>query len=384
METEITLTQWPRLTKQLQENPESVPVVVRQQLADSMGQELLQGTIACNETLFLDLAEQLTMDPHWQVRLAVSRHLYLFDPAECTDLIVRLCGDDNAYVRKNAERSLNRRVKFNQKRSKESKLSKDYLTQINKMTQQYGPEIADKVHLLAEYRYSLLASTLAHDFRSILTTLSANVEALLKEHPRHKRNKSIRDDLVLLEQTIENMEQFVRPLNIEKHYENVEEIINAAIEKAQVKIAKLGYDITCIHLQIETPERIRIKVARQLLLLALTNLIKNAYESFVFDGQELKAGTIHIEVVVRGYEIQIIIEDDGLGIEPSVLDELKAFMPRDINKTKRESTGFGLSIAHKYITANSGTLEINSQPSVGTTITMTFPFSDTAEQEDTE
>jgi len=48
METEITLTQWPRLTKQLQENPESVPVVVRQQLADSMGQELLQGTIACN------------------------------------------------------------------------------------------------------------------------------------------------------------------------------------------------------------------------------------------------------------------------------------------------------------------------------------------------
>ncbi|HOM77216.1 MAG TPA: ATP-binding protein [Anaerohalosphaeraceae bacterium] len=384
METEITLTQWPRLTKQLQENPESVPVVVRQQLADSMGQELLQGTIACNETLFLELAEQLTMDPHWQVRLAVSRHLYLFDPAECTDLIVRLCGDDNAYVRKNAERSLNRQVKFNQKRSKEGKLSKDYLVQVHKLTSQYGPDVANTMFQLAEYRYSLLASTLAHDFRSILTTLSANTEVLLTEHPRHKRAKSIRDDLVLLKQIIENMEQFVRPLNVEKHYENVDEIIEAAVEKAQIKIAKLGYDISCVQVEIIKPERIRIKVSRPLLLLGLTNLIRNAYESFASDRQGLKEGTIRIEVAVRGYEIQIILKDDGAGIEPQILDKLRTFMPIDINKTKRESTGFGVCIAYRYVVANNGTFEIDSQVDAGTTITMTFPLRDTDAQEENQ
>ncbi|HPC65232.1 MAG TPA: ATP-binding protein [Anaerohalosphaeraceae bacterium] len=382
MDTDITLTQWPRLTKQLQDNPESLPVSVRQQLADSLGQELLQGTIGCNETLFLELAEQLTKDPDWQVRLAISRQLYLFDPTHCTDLIIRLCGDDNTYVRKNAERSLNRRVKFNQKCSKESKLSKDYLAQIKKLVSQYGPDIADKVHLLAEYRYSLLASTLAHDFRSILTTLSANVEFILKKENQHRRAKSVRDDLVLLEQTIENMEQFVRPLNVEKHYENVDEIIAAAIEKAQVKIAKLGYDISRVQIQVEKPERIRIKIARQLLLLALTNLIKNAYESFASDGQGLKEGTIRIEVAVRGYEIQIIIEDDGPGIEPQILDKLSTFMPIDINKTKRESTGFGVCIAYRYIVANNGTFEIDSQVDAGTTITMTFPLRDTDAQEE--
>lgn len=384
MDTDITLTQWPRLTNQLQEDPESVPVLVRQKLADSMAKELRQGTIGCNETLFLELAEQLTKDPDWQVRLAVSRQLYLFDPTHCTDLIIRLCSDDNTYVRKNAERSLNRQVKFNQKRSKESKLSKDYLAQINKLVSQYGPDIADKVHLLAEYRYSLLASTLAHDFRSILTTLNANVDSLLKDNLRHKRTKSIRDDLVLLEQTIENMEQFVRPLNVEKHYENVDEIIDAAIEKAQVKIAKLGYDISRVQIQVKKAERIRINISRPLLLLALTNLIKNAYESFAWDGQGLKEGTIRIEVAVRGYEIKIIINDNGPGIESQILDKLSTFMPIDINKTKRESTGFGVCIAYRYIVANNGTFEIDSQVDVGTTITMTFPLKDTDTQEENQ
>ncbi|HOK95021.1 MAG TPA: ATP-binding protein [Anaerohalosphaeraceae bacterium] len=383
MEADTMFTQWPRLIKQLQDNPDSLPVSVRQQLADSLGQELLQGTIACNETLFLELAEQLTKDPDWQVRLAVSRQLYLFDPTDCTDLIIRLCSDDNTYVRKNAERGLNRQVKFKQKRSKESQLSKDYLAQIKKLVGQYGPDIADKVHLLAEYRYSLLASTLAHDFRSVLTTLSANVEALLKEHPRHKRTKSIQDDLVLLEQTIENMELFVKPLNVVKQYENIDEIIDAAVEKAKVKIAKLGYDISCIQLEVPKPERIRINISRPLLLLALTNLIKNAYESFASDGQELKEGTIRIHVIVRGYEIQIIVKDDGPGIEPQILDKLSAFMPIDINKTKRESTGFGVCTAYRYIVANNGTFEIDSQVDVGTTITMTFPLKDTDTPEET-
>ncbi|NLX18204.1 MAG: HAMP domain-containing histidine kinase, partial [Desulfobulbus sp.] len=369
--------------RQLQDNPDSLPVSTRQQLADSLGQELLQGTISCNETLFLEMAEQLARDPDWQIRLAVSRHLHLFDQAECSHLILLLCGDDNIYVRKNAERSLNRRAKFNQKRSKESTLPKEYLAQVKKLVGQYGQVIADKIHRLADYRSSLLASTLAHNFRSILTTLSANVEILLNENPKHKRNKSIRDDLQLIEQIIENMEQFVRPLNVEKHYENIDEIIDEAIEKAQIKIAKLGYDISCIQVLVEKPERIRIKMARQLVLLALINLIKNAYESFASDGQGLKEGTIRIQVVVCGYEIQIILQDDGQGIEPQVMEELQAFAPRDINKTKRESTGLGLPIAYKYIAANNGTLEISSQHNVGTTITMTFPSKDTTVEEDT-
>jgi len=188
---------------------------------------------------------------------------------------------------------------------------------------------------------------------------------------------------VLLEQTIENMELFVKPLNVVKQYENIDEIIDAAVEKAKVKIAKLGYDISCIQLEVPKPERIRINISRPLLLLALTNLIKNAYESFASDGQELKEGTIRIHVIVRGYEIQIIVKDDGPGIEPQILDKLSAFMPIDINKTKRESTGFGVCTAYRYIVANNGTFEIDSQVDVGTTITMTFPLKDTDTPEET-
>lgn len=379
MDADTTLIQWPCLIKQLQANPASVPIPLRQKLADSLGHELLQGTVSCEDTLFLEMSEQLAKDPDWQVRLAVSRQLHLFDQNQCTDLIVQLCSDDNTYVRKNAERSLKRQVKFNQKRYRENRLSQEYLSQINKMVGQYGPDIADHVHKLAEYRSSLLATTLAHDFRSILTTLSANVESLLAENTRHRRTKSIRDDLNLLEQTIENMELFVKPLNVAKYHEDLGEVIDTAIEKAQVKIAKLGYDINHIQIQVEKPDRIRIRIARQLLLLALTNLIKNAYESFDIGGASLSEGQIFVRVIVCGFEIQIIIEDTGPGIEPDVLEELKTFTRRDINKTKRESTGFGLPIAYKYVSVNNGILEIDSQLGRGTTIRITLPLKDTEE-----
>lgn len=86
-----------------------------------------------------------------------------------------------------------------------------------------------------------------------------------------------------------------------------------------------------------------------------------------------------IEVVVDGYETRILVCDDGPSIEPEVLRELVTFVPTGPNKAKRCSSGWGLSLVHKYVTAHGGTVTIDSEMDRGTTVVIALPMRDFAE-----
>lgn len=122
---------------------------------------------------------------------------------------------------------------------------------------------------------------------------------------------------------------------------------------------------------------IRPRVARRLIVMALTNVIQNAVESFADrDVDALPAGRVAVEVAVDGYETRIIVRDDGPGMEPEVLAYLERFMPIGPNKAKRSSSGWGLSLVHKYITAHGGDVAISSELGQGTTIVLALPMRD--------
>lgn len=96
----------------------------------------------------------------------------------------------------------------------------------------------------------------------------------------------------------------------------------------------------------------------------LANLIFNAVDALPHGGQ------IVIRSATEGDTAVIRLSDDGLGMDAETVRRcLEPFFT-----TKGEQgTGLGLSVAHGIVQRHKGTIHIESEPHVGTTVTLRFP-----------
>jgi len=358
----------------LRDNPAWLSPEERRSLVATIADAMLCGDCERDREV-TDLIEQLAGDKDWSVRLEVARMVHLLSEDVCRRLVATFRSDCNSYVRGHAERSLARQRKVRQVTSRKRVASSNYGDQLDQLERQHGKRIAAKVRSLADQRYTMLASSVAHDVRSILTTLSANAAALSAEMNGNTRVRSIQEDIDHITRTIEGMEEYTNVLPIQRHHEDLAELLTQAIDKARGGVKRQKHDDSAVQITVSAPASIRVQVVRRLMVLALTNVIQNAIEAFADQDEDaITAGLIRIEAVVDGYEFRILVRDNGPGVEPEVLRELRAFTPCGRNKSKRRSSGWGLCLAHRYVAANGGTLAIYSEMDRGTEVIITLPM----------
>jgi signal transduction histidine kinase/DNA-binding response OmpR family regulator len=99
---------------------------------------------------------------------------------------------------------------------------------------------------------------------------------------------------------------------------------------------------------------------------AFVNLIRNACEAMP------QGGTLRLSSRSVGKEVQVIIADSGAGIKAE--DMRHIFEPFFTTKDSSEHAGLGLAISYGIIERHRGTIEIESQPGVGTTVTVRLPI----------
>lgn len=106
------------------------------------------------------------------------------------------------------------------------------------------------------------------------------------------------------------------------------------------------------------------------LIQVFVNLLVNA----ISYSQAGKSITIQIEQVKN--EVVVIIEDEGIGIEALELPRLFERFYRVDSARSRDSggTGLGLAIVKHLIEAHHGTVEVYSEPSVGTAFYIKLPI----------
>jgi signal transduction histidine kinase len=66
------------------------------------------------------------------------------------------------------------------------------------------------------------------------------------------------------------------------------------------------------------------------------------------------------------------VADNGVGIEPEVLDQV--FVEYFTTKAPGKGTGLGLALCRSLVSAEGGDITIASVPDVGTTVTVTLPL----------
>jgi two-component system phosphate regulon sensor histidine kinase PhoR len=115
----------------------------------------------------------------------------------------------------------------------------------------------------------------------------------------------------------------------------------------------------------------RVRVDRERLEEILINLIDNAIK------YSPEAAPVRVWARTRGDEIEVGVEDEGIGIAPEDVAQLFQKFQRIVTPATRDigGTGLGLYIVKGLVEAHGGTIRVESLPGVGSSFTFTVPRS---------
>jgi signal transduction histidine kinase len=212
-----------------------------------------------------------------------------------------------------------------------------------------------------QYLKTMLAGV-AHELRNPLGGIEIYAHLISKEMPEIDGRKPYAQKIIIevdvMKKILVDFLDFARPnnpkpqlCNIEQVLEDVHTVLHSAIDK---KSAQFEKSIIEKHVYVDPGH------FRQILI----NVIENAIHSI-----ELK-GRIKVSSRNHHNQAQILIQDDGHGIEENIKD--KIFDP--FFTTKEKGSGLGLAIVKKLVEENNGDITIQSDNNQGTVCILTFPF----------
>jgi two-component system sensor histidine kinase KdpD len=225
---------------------------------------------------------------------------------------------------------------------------------------------AEAAHQSSELRATVL-DALAHEFKTPLTSMKAAASDLLASGSTSARDRElvtiIDEDLDRFQALVTDAVQMLRidagnfAVHLDRH--NVADVVSSTLRKFEPRLD--GH-----HVVKDVPERETVDADRELLSLALRQLLDNALK--------YSPPSSTIEVRARGNgSMDIIVHNSGSSIpEPEQARVVERFY-RGMQAHHIPGTGMGLAIVQQIARAHGGTLAISSSPDAGTTFTLSLP-----------
>ncbi len=370
---------WEQLAATLRSDPDSLRWREREALLADNAAAFARPTEEM--VAVLDL---LAGDPKWEVRRRVAELISHLPEDALNRLAARLTEDQNSYVRRAAERSLDRRRKGQQASSRRQRMFGGVADDYEMMERLHGTLATKMSRQIAERLYDMLVGATIHNMRGLVTPASTSAQSLLKKVTEGKATqaelkkhlKRIVDATADLGHLMDDVRRFSQQVPTKRRRERLAALVQEACDNARACFAKSGHDVDLISLRVEVSEAFTVEASRVHLVSALTNLIQNAFDGFR-PRMELDE-TFWIRITghqrVSGF-VDLIIEDNAIGFGAEDLRLIRQFIPGQTT-LKHDGTGFGLPTAKRYIEAHGGSLEIDSQEGVGTRVSLRLPLAD--------
>src|SRR5712691_913195 len=207
-----------------------------------------------------------------------------------------------------------------------------------------------------------LASFVAHEINTPLTNISlltASVARRTKDPEVLERLKKISMQGKIAANITAELLKFARPGAINPVETNLAEVVEAAIEQAEV------FRKPATRLKTELGDRPVVRHIDPLRIQeVVVNLVKNAYEA-------TPEGTVTVRLAEQGELAAIEVSDTGTGIPPEVM--ARVFEAFFTTKKKGEGTGLGLAISRNFVVSHGGDITISSEVNKGSTFTVLLP-----------
>lgn len=225
-----------------------------------------------------------------------------------------------------------------------------------------------------------MAAGIAHDIRNPLTSILIFSQLMSLHHDdpdvREKFNRVVPRELERVQAVIEDMMELARPATVHREPVNLNDLLTQVLELYEgqangqsIKIAR-EYE----------PDLPFCMADRKRLHRCYSNIVSNAIQAMPTGG-DLSVRTRQVSTMVFPNAslsdprpepaIQVTISDTGQGIPADRLSRI--FDP--FFTTKEKGMGLGMAITHRIIEDHKGTIDVQSEEGLGTTLTVHLPLS---------
>lgn len=375
---------WPAVLRQLEGDRESIPWPEREAILP-----LDWRPASVPTTELLAVVELLASDPKWQVRRRAAATLVWLPEPSFSRLTAGFSSDENAYVRRDADRALDKRRRGEKNSLAKGERSGELAAEYSSMERLYGSLPTRKARRIVEKHFDQLVGGTVHNMRGLLTPIKHYADELKdlakSSSPSRKlvnqHAQAISARLADLEQFLHDMRAYAQPIPTQRRRERLIDLVREASEAARRHFVGTGFDSAGVELRINISDSLTLEVARHQVLSVFTNLLRNALEAFRSVQNEVGPFWIAVSANTDEDRVSILIEDNGVGFGEDDLKQIREFIP-GYKTMKHDGTGFGLPTARRYIEAHGGTLDIDSQIQAGTKVRIVLPLE--AWGEDTE
>ena len=208
---------------------------------------------------------------------------------------------------------------------------------------------------------------LIHEIRNPLNSMSLHLQLLTEdleiEVPSDYTNdlervQRIQNEIQRLEQLLSSFQRYANLPHLQFEVVDLKRVIEDVIDFNAPETIQQGIEVNC---QIEDLPPISLDVDQ--IKQAILNLILNANQSMD------KGGKLYIRAKLLDAQVQIEIEDTGVGIAPCYQDKIFDLF----FSTKHDGTGIGLVLVKEIIEGHGGEVQVESQQHQGTKVVLHLP-----------
>ena len=212
-----------------------------------------------------------------------------------------------------------------------------------------------------------MAAGAAHELNNPLAVISGRAQ-LLSEAENNQEKKQILEQIHEnaneASEIIEDLMSFAEPPQPRPAQTRIAQMIDEAIQLAGRKTNTEELDI-----QIEIADDIEsVFVDSAQIVSAIANIITNAVESYI---QDVRPIQIAAGMDTTTDMVKLSIKDSGSGMDEQTLQ--KAIQPFFSARPAGRKRGMGLAYAARLINLNNGSLNIESEQEIGTTVDIYLP-----------
>lgn len=230
------------------------------------------------------------------------------------------------------------------------------------------PSAEDRTSILM----GALASGLAHEIKTPLSTLDMNLQLLEEEwrNPVSEREQRCYRKILALRRSVQKLDEILRAFIrfAQEHRLHLEPVqLNTVVEELletdlKEYIARQGRTIEVV--RDLAPALPRVSADRALIRQAILNLLLNAVDAIPSEGR------ITVRTREQKGSVEISVADNGIGIPEENLPKIWNLY----FTTKPAGIGLGLPTAKRIVEEHDGTIEVESRPGRGTTFTIRLPL----------
>jgi two-component system NtrC family sensor kinase len=248
---------------------------------------------------------------------------------------------------------------------------------VRKRSEELSAARNELIHIERIASLGKLSSSVAHELNNPLSGILIYTKLIHKQLSNPELYASKRDSVLRHLKLIENetkrcgeivkgLLDFSRKEQGDFEHKHLHEVLNETFELMSHPVTIAGNRFT------------KNFTAGNDMVFCSPNQIKQACVAIIVNATEAVNGNGEISIFTKnpdGNSIRISISDNGIGITEDDLPHI--FEPFFSTKHDISGIGLGLAIVHGIVKSHNGTIDVDSTPGKGTTISITLPLSTT-------